>query len=96
MTIRPLPKPLQKKAEKEVNEDPKRVTADITALKEWLSKQPHLESVRPSKHLDTELVLQTAVLDCNSEIYLCRLEPHEILHSAWCKQLTVFSSLGCL
>lgn len=53
MTIRPLPKPLQKKAEKEVNEDPNRVGADITALREWLSKQPHLESVQPCKHFNT-------------------------------------------
>lgn len=52
MTVRPLPKPLQKKAEKEVNEDPKRVAADIIALREWLSKQPHLESVKPCKISD--------------------------------------------
>ncbi|XP_049866600.1 uncharacterized protein LOC126367214 [Pectinophora gossypiella] len=48
MTIRPLPASLQKKAEKEVNEDPKRLAADLVALREWLSKQPHLESVQPS------------------------------------------------
>lgn len=49
MTIRPLPKSLQKKAEKEVNEDPKRVADDISAIREWLCKQPHLESVQPCK-----------------------------------------------
>lgn len=49
MTIRPLTKALQKKAAKEVNEDPKRVAADITALREWLSKEPHLASIQPGE-----------------------------------------------
>ncbi|KAJ2953518.1 hypothetical protein O0L34_g1121 [Tuta absoluta] len=48
MTIRPLTIPLQKKAEKEIDENPKRVISDILALREWLHKQPHLHAVKPS------------------------------------------------
>lgn len=48
MTVRPLSAALLKKAQKEINEDPKRVDADIEALKNWLDKQPHLNSVRAS------------------------------------------------
>lgn len=50
MTVRPLSAVLLKKAQKEINEDPKRVDADIQALKTWLKKQPHLQSVHPSKY----------------------------------------------
>ncbi|KAL0849060.1 hypothetical protein ABMA28_013422 [Loxostege sticticalis] len=48
VTIRPLSAPLLKKAKKEINEDPKRVDSDIEALRTWLSKQPHLQSVQPT------------------------------------------------
>lgn len=49
MTVRPLTAPLAKKAKKEINEVPSRVPTDINTLKDWLRKQPHLESVKPSK-----------------------------------------------
>ncbi|KAI5641591.1 CRAL/TRIO domain-containing protein [Phthorimaea operculella] len=48
MTIRPLTASLQKRAEKEIDEIPKRVTSDVLALREWLNKQPHLQAVKPS------------------------------------------------
>ncbi|XP_013200522.1 alpha-tocopherol transfer protein-like [Amyelois transitella] len=48
MTVRPLSPALLKKAQKEINENPKRVESDIAALKEWLSKQPHLHLVQPT------------------------------------------------
>ncbi|CAB3231193.1 unnamed protein product [Arctia plantaginis] len=48
MTVRPLSAALVKKAEKEINEDPRRVASDIIAINDWLTKQSHLESVRPS------------------------------------------------
>lgn len=40
--LRPLSKQLQEKAEKELNENPKRVESDINAIRDWLEKQPHL------------------------------------------------------
>ncbi|CAH0726590.1 unnamed protein product, partial [Brenthis ino] len=46
--IRPLPKALQEKAEKELFEKPNRIPSDILALREWLKKQPHLQSVNPT------------------------------------------------
>lgn len=49
MTVRPLSDALVKKAEKEINEDPRRVESDIAAINEWLNKQSHLKSVRPCK-----------------------------------------------
>lgn len=42
MYIRPLPPKLKEKAEKELNEDPKRVTEDLEHIQEWIDKQPHL------------------------------------------------------
>lgn len=49
MTVRPLSDALLIKARKDIHEEPKRVASDIIALREWLSKQPHLECVQPSK-----------------------------------------------
>ncbi|CAH0726589.1 unnamed protein product, partial [Brenthis ino] len=46
--IRPLSKALQEKAEKELFEKPNRIPSDILALREWLKKQPHLQSVNPT------------------------------------------------
>lgn len=48
MSIRPINSVLQKVAEKELNEDVRRTPSDIEAVKQWLSKQPHLSSVKPS------------------------------------------------
>ncbi|KOB73495.1 Uncharacterized protein OBRU01_10660 [Operophtera brumata] len=36
------------KAEKEVNEHPKRLAEDLCSFKEWLRKQPHLHLVQPT------------------------------------------------
>lgn len=44
MSIRPLSKELQELAIKELNEDPNRIPEDIAYIKEWLSKQPHLNA----------------------------------------------------
>lgn len=44
MSIRPISKELQIKAEKELNEDPKRVADDIAYIKEWIKKQPYLKA----------------------------------------------------
>ena len=43
------PEEISKVAKEEVNEDPERVEADINAIKEWLSKQPHLQGTRSGK-----------------------------------------------
>lgn len=43
-TVRPLPDNLQKTAIDELNEVPERVSADIAALKSWISQQPHLRA----------------------------------------------------
>ncbi|XP_053623850.1 uncharacterized protein LOC128682872 [Plodia interpunctella] len=48
MTVRPLSAALLKKAQKEINENPKRVNSDIKALREWLDKQPHMHKIKPS------------------------------------------------
>lgn len=49
MTVRPLPDFLQEKAKKEINENPRSVESDISVLKTWLEKQPHLQTVNPCK-----------------------------------------------
>lgn len=43
LSIRPLSPELQEIAISQLNEDPKRIEADIAAIKEWLKKQPHLK-----------------------------------------------------
>ncbi|CAG9784537.1 unnamed protein product [Diatraea saccharalis] len=48
MAIRSLPAVLLEKAAKEINEDPRRVPSDIQGLRDWLAKQPHLQSVQPT------------------------------------------------
>lgn len=48
MTIRPLSAALKEKAAKEINEDDRRIASDITALKDWLKKQPHLHAIQPT------------------------------------------------
>ncbi|XP_031343396.1 alpha-tocopherol transfer protein-like isoform X2 [Photinus pyralis] len=53
MPIRELPEELQKKTEKELNETPQRRTSDIDHIKDWLSKQPHLNVISP----DDQMVL---------------------------------------
>lgn len=44
MSVRKLSKELQELAIKELNEDPERIPEDIAYIKEWLSKQPHLNT----------------------------------------------------
>lgn len=44
MSVRPLPPDLQEKAITELNEDPARVQEDISHIKEWIKKQPHLNA----------------------------------------------------
>lgn len=44
MSIRPLSKELQAKAEKELFEKPDRIKEDIAYIKEWLKKQPHINA----------------------------------------------------
>jgi hypothetical protein len=43
INIRPLSPELQKKAIKELNEDPARIEKDLEAFKEWIKKSPHLK-----------------------------------------------------
>lgn len=42
--IRPLPEKLAIKAHEELGEKPERIDEDIQALREWISKQPHLKA----------------------------------------------------
>ncbi|XP_072936587.1 uncharacterized protein [Epargyreus clarus] len=51
MNLRQLPPHLLEKAKKELDEDPNRLQSDITALRTWLAKQPHLESVNISDQM---------------------------------------------
>ncbi|CAG9567045.1 unnamed protein product [Danaus chrysippus] len=44
MSIRPLCPELAKKAREELNEDAKTIENDLRAIKDWLSKQPHLRA----------------------------------------------------
>lgn len=44
MQIRTLIPELAKKAQDELNEDPKRIQSDVQHIKDWLSKQPHLRA----------------------------------------------------
>ncbi|XP_045490789.1 alpha-tocopherol transfer protein-like [Colias croceus] len=44
MPVRPLCPELAVIAEKELNEDPKRIDSDIQHIREWISKQPHLHA----------------------------------------------------
>jgi hypothetical protein len=44
MPVRELSKELQEVAIKEINEDPKRIESDLAYIKEWLSKQQHLNA----------------------------------------------------
>ncbi|XP_050361954.1 alpha-tocopherol transfer protein-like [Nymphalis io] len=48
MTLRPLPPLLKEKSQREINEDPNRISSDISAIRQWMEKQPHLKSVNPS------------------------------------------------
>ncbi|XP_059622425.1 alpha-tocopherol transfer protein-like [Phlebotomus argentipes] len=53
--IRPLSEPLAKKAEKELFEVPERIDEDVTALRTWIAKQPHLRSRTDDQFLVTFL-----------------------------------------
>ncbi|CAH0404715.1 unnamed protein product [Chilo suppressalis] len=44
MPVRQLPSALAKMAVEELNEDPKRMAADIEHIKKWLEKQPHIRA----------------------------------------------------
>lgn len=50
MSIRPLSKELQEKAEKEINEVPSRVTEDLNHIKEWIAKQPYSQYFKRGKN----------------------------------------------
>lgn len=43
MYIRPLPPKLKEKAEKELNEDPKRLTEDLEHIQEWIDQTTSLK-----------------------------------------------------
>lgn len=51
LSIRPLSPELQEIAISQLNEDPKRIEADILAIKEWLKKQPHLTCRQDDQYL---------------------------------------------
>lgn len=42
--IRPLSEKLAQLAQTELDEVPERIDQDITAIKEWIAKQPHLKA----------------------------------------------------
>lgn len=44
MSVRELGPELAKKAKEELNEDTGRLEKDLKAIKEWISKQPHLNA----------------------------------------------------
>lgn len=44
LNIRLLDPALQKKAIKELYEDPERISKDLDAVREWLKKSPHIKS----------------------------------------------------
>lgn len=44
MSLRKLSPELAIKAEKELNEEPGRLEKDLKAIKEWISKQTHLNA----------------------------------------------------
>lgn len=44
LNVRPLPTALAEKAQKELNEVPSRLADDVKALRDWISKQPHLRA----------------------------------------------------
>lgn len=44
MNVRPISEELQKIAKEELNEVPERIEEDIKHIKDWLSKQPHLNA----------------------------------------------------
>lgn len=50
-SIRPLSVELQKVAETELNEVPSRVQEDISAFREWIAKQAHLNGRTDDQHL---------------------------------------------
>ncbi|XP_058460978.1 alpha-tocopherol transfer protein-like [Malaya genurostris] len=44
VNIRPLPEALSEKARLELNERPERIEEDLSALRQWLAKNPHIRS----------------------------------------------------
>ena len=42
MDIRPLPPDMQEVAKRDLNEDPSRSEEDLKHIRDWISKQPHL------------------------------------------------------
>ncbi|XP_011871185.1 PREDICTED: alpha-tocopherol transfer protein-like [Vollenhovia emeryi] len=67
MTLSPPTLAQQKRIDEELPPDPEMRKQDIRALREWLSKQPHLP-----KHID-DGKLETFIFNCKNNIERCKL-----------------------
>ncbi|KAB0798514.1 hypothetical protein PPYR_09507 [Photinus pyralis] len=66
MSIRPLSATLQKLAESELYEVPERISEDISHIKEWLQRQPHLNA-----RTDDQLIL-SFLRGCKFSLEKCK------------------------
>ncbi|XP_076295104.1 alpha-tocopherol transfer protein-like [Lasioglossum baleicum] len=67
MTLLPPTVAQQKRIDEEVQMDPEMIKKDITALREWLSKQPHLPA-----HMD-DARLERFLFGCKNSIERCKV-----------------------